>query len=83
MNKAVELVARAMIDSYNDTSDKHLRQLTFKEIINDPRHGVIESAKAAIGALRNLPTETFESSEQMLHFIRVIDNIGLAITTGK
>ncbi len=40
-------------------------------------------AKAAIGAMRDLPDSTFESGTQKLNYIRVIDNIGRDIATGK
>jgi hypothetical protein len=49
----LEVVARAMIASYNDVNDQHLRPLTYEDVLTDPRHGIIHAAAAAIKAVRD------------------------------
>lgn len=48
----VEKVAKAMIKSYNDTMYQHVRPLTYEEVFKDPRHGIIQAAKAAIEVMK-------------------------------
>lgn len=48
-----------------------------------PLHLWFEAAKSAIGAMRDLPDSSFETMTQKLEYVRVIDNIGKAIATGK
>jgi hypothetical protein len=47
-----EKVTKAMIKSYNDTMDKHVRPITYEEVLNDPRHGTIQAAQAAIDIIK-------------------------------
>lgn len=56
MNEMIERVVRAIIESLNDSMDPHVRPLTYEEVINDSRHGIVQAAKAAIVAMRE-PTD--------------------------
>lgn len=48
MSPLLEGVVRAMVESFNKTMDTHVRPLTFEEVVNDPRHGIVQAAQAAI-----------------------------------
>lgn len=48
----LELVARAMVGAYNGVLDAHVRPCTYEELRDDPRHGTIHAAAAAIAAVR-------------------------------
>lgn len=52
MSPLLEKVVRAMVASYNKTMDTHVRQLTFEQVVNDPRHGIVQAAQAAIKAIQ-------------------------------
>lgn len=41
MNKLTEKLVRAYIKGFNDTTDKHVRMLTFEEVVKDPRYGIV------------------------------------------
>ena len=48
----LEDVVRAMLDAYNDALDRHVRPLTYEEVVRDPRHGTVAAARAAIDTVR-------------------------------
>lgn len=52
MSPLLEKVVRAMVASYNKTMDTHVRQFTFEEVVNDPRHGIVQAAQAAIETVK-------------------------------
>lgn len=55
MSPLLEKVVRAMVASYNKTMDPHVRPTTFEEVVNDPRHGVVQAAIAAIKVIKESP----------------------------